>query len=489
MNKRSVTWSRLAAALIVAVGLQVAWGVFLAYTSAMVYSMWLTGNQYYETLGITKDGTPVISSRSYTNYLDWSYRTLDGKPLPVQKDEDFITPAMLAEPLKPPRFYEYPIAWGSRVDGISMEQPIKAAWYIVRDGRPDGRCYLAAYDEKSKLCIGYIGRKGFRRTLPPEDERFAIGRSTLTWGTGAVATLSTLQPGGFGSSYGPSFAATNQRIPEWLLFLIDGDKLMEIDLRERSVRPIFESKGLVSVTMLLEQKAAAAEDEIRQVPRVAARTRDRIVVLDPPTGVLREYALPEQAREKSLQIYPLLDDQLVIQWADNYYAPYLMWLKTDGSLAREEKVTIAGYRGSGTDAAWVAVAAAPLPIGWTSGVFLFDPIAKLNRRTASTYAQAVSSNMEAIWVALVGVLVIGALLAAWTYRLQRKYHWPATGLWCAFVFLLGGPGFLAYWFEHRRPKLEACRDCAQIVPRDRDACAVCRTPFPAPPLLGTEIFA
>ena len=87
------------------------------------------------------------------------------------------------------------------------------------------------------------------------------------------------------------------------------------------------------------------------------------------------------------------------------------------------------------------------------------------------------------------VLVISAVLAWLTWLLQRKYRRPATALWTAFVFLLGAPGFVAYWLEHRRPKLERCPECGQIVPRDRDACSDCSTPFPAPTLVGTEIFA
>jgi hypothetical protein len=57
------------------------------------------------------------------------------------------------------------------------------------------------------------------------------------------------------------------------------------------------------------------------------------------------------------------------------------------------------------------------------------------------------------------------------------------------VLLLGLPGFFGYWLEHRRPKLESCDACDEIVPRDREACAACDAQFPTPPLMGTEIFA
>jgi hypothetical protein len=276
------------------------------------------------------------------------------------------------------------------------------------------------------------------------------------------------------------------------------------------VRTIFESSGLVSVATLLEplpavrldvddekktagpvpdaNKDSDATSVIRQVAKLALRTADQIVILDPPTGAQSQYSLPESVREKTIQTYSIGGEQLIVQWTDNYYEPHLMWLKSNG-ITREEKVTLASYRGSGTDGPLFVVAAAPMPIGWITVAFVFAPIETLRTRQASTFTEAVAHNLEPAWPALIAVIVIGAALAAWTYRLQRKCHRPATGIWCTFVFLLGGAGFLAYWFEHRRPKLEPCRDCGQIVPRDRDACAACSTPFPAPPLIGTEIFA
>ena len=512
MNTRSHIWQRVTATLVVAIGLQVAWGVFLIWTSAIVSSMWQSGNQYYETLGIALDGTPVISSRSYSNQLDWSYRSLDGKPLPNQEDDEFLTAANLAEPVKPPWLYETPISWPERVAGISDQQRTPTAWYVVRDDRPEGRGYLAGFDEKSKLPVGYIGRKGFRRTMPPVEEWFDLGRRTLTWGSGALASMTQFQSGGLALNYGVSPATSDQLLPPWQIFLIDGEKLLEIDLLERSLRTTFESSGLVSVATLLEPLPAAHADAdgeektagsgthadndtvsnlLKQVARIALRTTDRIVVLDPRTGDQSQYSLPESVRNKTIQTYSTGDDQLVIQWGDNYFEPQLIWLKSDGTVAREEKVTLASYQGqgSGTEGMIVAIAAAPIPIGWISGIFVFGPLGTLETRQASTFAEAVARTLEPIWPALIAVIAIGVALAAWTYRLQRKYHRPATGVWCTFVFLLGAPGFLAYWCEHSRPKLESCRDCGQIVPRDRDACAACRKPFPAPPLVGTEIFA
>ena len=130
----------------------------------------------------------------------------------------------------------------------------------------------------------------------------------------------------------------------------------------------------------------------------------------------------------------------------------------------------------------------PIPIGFILGVFL-GSITLLQSGQATTYLEAVASTLDIGWLGLIAIPLVGAALAWWTYRLQRKYHRPATGIWCAFVLLLGLPGFLAYLIEHRRPKLESCGECGTIVPRDREACAACKTEFAPPSRLGTEVFA
>ena len=46
-------------------------------------------------------------------------------------------------------------------------------------------------------------------------------------------------------------------------------------------------------------------------------------------------------------------------------------------------------------------------------------------------------------------------------------------------FLAWTAGLLAYLVEQRRAKLEACPQCGDIVPRDREACAACNTDLPS----------
>jgi hypothetical protein len=131
----------------------------------------------------------------------------------------------------------------------------------------------------------------------------------------------------------------------------------------------------------------------------------------------------------------------------------------------------------------------PISALWLVGMLLGAPLYLIQMNTAANYSTALAEVGRIAWPPLVIVLAVSAALAWLTWRQQRKYCRPATALWTVFVFLLGLPGFIAYWLEHRRPRLETCSECGQIVPRDRDICADCSTPFAAPPPVRTEIFA
>jgi hypothetical protein len=268
---------------------------------------------------IATDGTPVITSRSMTDYLDTSFRRLDGQPLPNQRDE-WLTGAPLTVPPRPPVLWESPVGWSARIAGISDSQRPPASWYLIRGDQPEGRAYLAGYDEISKRLVGYIGRGGFRRTLPPREAWFDLGRSRFDWGSSTITTTGSIQYGGRAVSYGNA-ATAEQRVPPSLLFLIEGERLLEIDLRARTLRTIHESPGLLAVAIALQPQesaeakatgaaatttaATAAEDGSKTMARIALRTADAIILLDPPSGAKREYTLPTHVRDKQLQAYAL----------------------------------------------------------------------------------------------------------------------------------------------------------------------------------------
>jgi hypothetical protein len=297
------------------------------------------------------------------------------------------------------------------------------------------------------------------------------------------------------------------------VFLIDGDRLLEIDLLNRSLRSIHESSGLVSVAGLLELRRQTADEgggapntqdavptaepaasvsEGKTVAQIVLRTADRIIVLDPPTGTKREYALPADIRDVVLQVYAIGNNQLLLQaWnTQPSVQSEFIWLAQDGSVVRRQEVTLTNNLGISEGAAFaIGTVAFPVPIGYLFGLFFGVPITMLQSNVVSTYPAALSRAFDLGWPGHPTAIVLSVVLAWCTYRLQCRYHRPATGVWTTFVLVFGWPAFLAYWIEHRRPKMESCGQCGNVVPRDRDACVACNSLFPAPPLIGREIFA
>jgi heme/copper-type cytochrome/quinol oxidase subunit 2 len=131
----------------------------------------------------------------------------------------------------------------------------------------------------------------------------------------------------------------------------------------------------------------------------------------------------------------------------------------------------------------------PEPLGWLVAILGAAPFERLQNYKSDTYAAALQHVVTVAWPMIVIVLAVAFAATAIAVQWQRKYFRSNTGIWAAFVFLFGIPGLIAYWLEHRSVKLDGCQECGHVVPRDRDACAACSTPFPAPTHVETEIFA
>jgi hypothetical protein len=227
---------------------------------------------------------------------------------------------------------------------------------------------------------------------------------------------------------------------------------------------------------------------------VAIRTEDQILLYDPTSGAQWEFQLPDNFPNESLTIHWLKPESLLLQHSAGQWSggniEKLTWITPSGTIEREELAELQGYLPlPERHRFWGLCAMMPEPIGWLGAIFGVEPFWRLQYYKAGNYSEALRQTVELCWPMIVVVLLV-SLVAAWfATRLHRRYRRPRMGVWAAFVFLLGVPGLIAYWLEHRAAALEQCRECDAIVPRDRDACANCATPFPAPPLVGTEIFA
>jgi hypothetical protein len=129
--------------------------------------------------------------------------------------------------------------------------------------------------------------------------------------------------------------------------------------------------------------------------------------------------------------------------------------------------------------AFMGAVAVPAPV-----VVLAATAVALATKTAIEFpidAVVIVAALEALWSSL-------ALLA---WRRSRGFGLSRREqvAWVVFVGLFGFLGYVGFRLGRRWPVRVPCPHCGGPAARNRDECAACGTPFPAPALKGTEIFA
>ena len=491
--KRTGLAAQLGLFVVLTVGAALAWGVAAGFF-ATFWETHLSSSRrstVYENLSVDYDGTPLINAYSYAGnrYQQLPYRTLDGETVETETVQE-LSPATLQSKPEPWRWDNGPRTWKGRLSQVSDGRPAPTLWMLVRDATDEGLTYLAGYDAASQLSVGYIGRSGFRGEPPAQDEQFALGPEALTSYYGAHVAGAGLG--------GVSRQPDNEGVLRiWLVFLIDGERVVEVDLRKRSVRTLMESPDLVSLSLIyrpLQGEGAARRGVGNLAGRLAVRLNDRVEIINPAGEDRATFPLPEALRQaKSMSAYQISDDELLlVRGGDNPYSRVheLAWLDKQGKVTRERSVKLAGHApASDRESATIAMAVVPIPAAITP--LLAGPAAwsKLQFGQAKDYSEALAQLARAAWPPYVLLLAACAGAAWYVARRQRMYGWPHTGVWCAAVFLLGVPGLIAYLVEHRREARAGCPACGRVVPRKREACAACGGAFPEPRLTGVEVFA
>jgi hypothetical protein len=530
--RRNGIWRAVVAATVIAVGLAVVWALVGGWVVSTVASNSSARTRDREEIYVAANGTPVVSvdSSALMTGVTLSRRTLEGAPFPVDY-ETWLMGAGLAPQSPAPGFIRMPIRWnyGERLGGGTDGRRPPTAWYVVRDAEPVGHCYFVGYDAFSKQLVGYIGRNGFSAAPPEREGQFALPATNDRL---ASAIASTQHFNFWGMVYFHSLSEKQKPAP-WLVFVVESDKLWKVDLRERSAQVALEVPNVLSVgvgmvlaetlkslppegqadmrrrspvrltaaqllptgataTFRIAQPAGGKEPETASV--IALRTNDKVLMYDADTGRKKEFVIPVEVRDRRLMVYWIAPEKLLLQIDLDYWSggqiSKLVWTDASGKVERSVEVKLAGWvPDSPRDSMWMFCAMAPILIAWLAALLIFGPLGLVQTHKAADYSTGLTQTFEDLWPGLVIVLVVSLALAWATWRLQRKYRRSATGLWTAFVFLLGLPGFLAYWLGQHRPKMEACAECGTVVPRDRDACAACKAPFRPPAPVGTEIFA
>ncbi|NOY42314.1 MAG: hypothetical protein GXP26_10825 [Planctomycetes bacterium] len=522
--------------LVLTLGLGAAWSVGVALIGAIGMSLMpsaVPGD--FEDIIVAADGTPLIKTRVGGNWNNTKLRTLDGEAV-EQEGYNWLGQASIRKPYQKPRWFESPITWRERIAGVNDEQKPPMSWVAIRDGERPGHAYFAGYDPISKRRIGYLGRAGFRPSIPARDEWFDMGNSTLSWQHQPIASRNSVQYGGLGYLYGRGTSTDKNRLAWGLCFMIDGREIQELDLANRRVRTLTSLDGLRSLGIVSQPLPSIDEDaeakpatlpgdenadslkaqspfrlasmqvwslvaspgidaKHKTADRILACCDDRLVVINPFDNSQQAFSLPEQLRESRFSAYSMAEDQLLLtvergKWESGRIFD-LLWIDTEGKVVQEKNLRLLGGRSTETPMlATVGVSiVAPSLLPWLVGVFGVMPVAGMNIHQAESLGAALGEILPLCWPVLVLLLGLSVIFARLTYKWQQKYCRENTVLWCVTVFLFTWPALMAYWVMHRRPMMEACGECSAEVPRDRDACARCETEFAEPGRLGTEVFA
>jgi len=478
MIRRQSIASLLLLALVVAAGITFCCSIVVLWGATVADQTAPTGP--IEQLQMRADGQPVIL-RYVNRWSSFSQQivSLDGEVL--TEGMEHVTPPTYTQPPSSPFLAT------SRLAGTG-DYTTSTYWYLVHDGRINGRAYGVGYYSASKQVAGYFGRRGFTAEKPPREDWFQVAGDTQL----AFATPVTLTTEPF------------YHIDPVLPLLADG-QVWSIDVRRREVKPLLESStaytiGWASQTLdklpddvpiATPVLATYVQPQIALPRKLIARGPDRITICDPQASRQTVIPIPERMRKQQLACYLLAEGATLLVSADDVQTEInLAWLNDEGELQRERQLRLTGTRGLANSvvfSAWTAAAAMPLPLG--SAVFTAAVAeSRVTSGKSDTLTQALVETLAATWPTVVALGALGGVLAAATWRRQQRFALPHAALWSVFVLVFGVPGYLAYRFHRTWPVLEPCPRCNERSPRDRDRCADCGATFPPPELKGIEVF-
>ncbi|HXT58604.1 MAG TPA: hypothetical protein VN699_08210 [Pirellulales bacterium] len=300
-------------ALLVAVGVEIAWSI----AATMIYEGiprqqidLPTENdpirtargiliRYLGQIMVQSDGTVLVGDASYRTAAHRRFHTLDLQPITPRGKERWLVSAELLGPLQPGDHFVRP-GWWERLISVPERNPGREAWYFVHDGRQDGRGYFAGYELRSKLALGFIGKDGYSTDVPPREECFEVdgrrlGRmhEMLTWRE--QKSLSTLPSGDLPRKASPF-------LPEAVHFFASGGRIWKIDMARRAVAPITEDEGIVSFDFAGAPDAGqlGSGEAIPEAARLVARTPTKVILLNLDGQREMTWPLPAELRERDI---------------------------------------------------------------------------------------------------------------------------------------------------------------------------------------------
>lgn len=478
---------RLLVAALVAVGLGTVWAIALGWTMSLAEQA-LSLRRTYQQLWIREDGTPLIATEGSSQPGEYSVRTLDGQEVPGGREIKRLQEISFSW-LGQRAWYWSDLDWSQRLSAFNDGSRPPNYWYFVHDGRLHGRGYFVGFESRSKRKLGYIGAAGFRSDPPPPEDCFAVD------GRLAEAHSAMLQMGWYAYAE-PAYTGLSSTT-----VLVAADRLVQVNLHARTVRPLFDGNGAVLMGVHeLSRSRKTAEGNLVLPPYYATRAADRIILVDSKTHAQRSCPLPPEAAGRWVGYYPfgpdgaaIVEVNVVDDWRAEKREHELFWLDEAGKVTRRQTVYLVNSRSVFDDrriGVWGMLAFLPAPLPLTA----VDPFLAAETTLGPKFAETPVfrswlAGWPLAWPTLLAGAAVGAASAWRCYQRQVRYVQPHSAAWVVLVFLLGIPGYWGYRWHRRWPVLLRCPHCGVHAPRDRECCAHCQREFPPPPARQIEVFA
>jgi hypothetical protein len=477
---------------VLAAGLNVVWGVGLAWTVA-VFSTMTERSENFVQLLLTPNGTPVLGHRYWDGRAP-EYTTLDGKPFPATESGPWLSGANLSI-ASPQAGWSVTKPVAPVVEGFTDGLPSPTDWFFLQFRKPHSVGYFVGYDRVSQQRVGYLGRAGFQIQEPAADQAFLLGRVSDpdSGSSGLIAPRGTTQgatPAQYSMFSTEVFSSEPPlgKIPPAVLYLVGGGRTFRIDLRARAVAGVLATPGLDHIaTFSMTRKIKPAADAKPILDEaIAVRGPAMVTVLDASGREETVFHLPNELSDRTFNFFQMPDRSalaLVYREDRRNRMTYqdLIWFTKDGTITRRIDGALASkaWRMSLESLSLIVAFAVPMPVG-PIGTALAWPLTPDYETLAPTYYDAVFEEIPAVAPAFL-IAAVWTGLAIWLY--YRRVAWLAV------IGLLGLSGYFGYVLRKRWPAQLACPSCGELAPRDRDHCALCGRLFPSPEPNGREIFA
>ncbi|MBI2298852.1 MAG: hypothetical protein HYU66_07875 [Armatimonadetes bacterium] len=415
----------------------------------------------------------TVRSGYYVEPENWT-EDLAGRRLELPADTPWLSLSELpAVDYRLPRrnAVETLVALG-RVD--SGPDGVYAWWRPVRGGQ----AWLVCYDPVTRRLMGSLGEGGFEPGKRVASRPFALSIAEFQHGLGHVLTrplpFTSGAPGGSRSS-------TGTRPPEQV-FLLTGGRVWRLDIGRREVRELYREPGLLSVSILFRtasRRAAGPPDY-----DLCLSAPDRLVVLDPLTGVHTTYRRPVELRGELS--FGVTDSGLAVARYSRTHGrdTEVAYFAPDGRITRQlrwSRPASGPERVPTPSTRWVHGAATAGPLMAGLGVAV-EALALAYPERPTT-----APEVRGRWACLAVGALAGLLAAVLTLRRQRRWAGRCTAAWGVLAALFGLPGYVGYLTHRRWPARVKCPGCGKPTPCDHPRCIGCGDELPGPEARDTDV--